>query len=85
MSVISFTEAREKLAAVMDQACDDRTPVIITRQKKPSMVLLSLDEYEAMNETLHLLRSPRNAERLLQSIEAAERADLAERALIDPE
>lgn len=85
MSVISFTEAREKLAAVMDQACDDRAPVIITRQKKPSMVLLSLDEYEAMQETLHLLRSPRNAERLMESIEAAERGALAERTLLDPE
>jgi antitoxin YefM len=85
MSVISFTEAREKLATVMDQACDDRAPVIITRQKKPSMVLLSLDEYEAMQETLHLLRSPRNAERLMESIEAAERGGLSERALLDPE
>ncbi|MGE0665461.1 MAG: type II toxin-antitoxin system Phd/YefM family antitoxin [Sphingomonadales bacterium] len=85
MSVISFTEAREKLASVMDQACDDRAPVIITRQKKPSMVLLSLAEYEAMQETLHLLRSPRNAERLMQSVDAAERGDLAERPLAEPE
>ena len=85
MSVISFTEAREKLASVMDQACDDRAPVIITRQKKPSMVLLSLAEFEAMEETLHLLRSPRNAERLMQSIEAAERGDVTEQVLIDSE
>lgn len=85
MSVISFTEAREKLASVMDQACDDRAPVIITRQKKPSMVLLSLAEFEAMEETLHLLRSPRNAERLMRSIEAAERGDVTEQVLIDSE
>ena len=85
MAVISFTEAREKLASVMDQACDDRAPVIITRQKKPSMVLLSLEEFEAMEETLHLLRSPRNAERLMQSVEAADRGALTEQALSDTE
>lgn len=85
MSVISFTEARERLASIMDQACDDRSAVIITRQKKPSMVLLPLEEYEAMQETLHLLRSPRNAERLMQSIESTGRGGLSERKLVDPE
>jgi antitoxin YefM len=85
MSVISFTDMRERLASVMDEAYENREAVIITRQKKPSMVLLSLEEYEAMQETLHLLRSPRNAERLMASIEAANRGELTERSLIDPE
>lgn len=81
MAVITYTEARERLASVMDQSCDERAPVIITRQKKPSMVLLPLEEYEAMQETLHLLRSPRNANRLLNSIKEADAGQASEREL----
>ena len=83
MAVITYTEARERLASVMDQSCDDRAPVVITRQKKPSMVLLPLEEYEAMQETLHLLRSPRNAEWLLGSIADADAGKAVERELVD--
>ena len=65
MSTISYTAARENLAETMDRVCDDHQPVIITRQKQRSVVVLSLEDYEALNETAYLLRSPANARRLL--------------------
>jgi antitoxin YefM len=65
MSTISYTTAREKLAQTMDRVCDDHEPVVITRQKQRSVVMLSLDDYEALHETAYLLKSPANARRLL--------------------
>jgi antitoxin YefM len=65
MSTITYTAARENLAETMDRVCDDHQPVIITRQKQRSVVILSLEDYEALNETAYLLRSPANARRLL--------------------
>ena len=68
MTVVTYSQLRQRLAAVMDQVCDSASPVIVTRQNARSVVMLSLEEYESMEETLHLLRSPRNAERLVRSI-----------------
>jgi antitoxin YefM len=65
MSTISYTTARENLAATMDQVCDDCEPVVITRQKQRSVVMLSLDDYESLSETAYLLKSRANARRLL--------------------
>lgn len=65
MSTISYSNARENLAATMDQVCDNHEPVVITRQKQRSVVLLSLDDYKALEETSYLMRSPANARRLL--------------------
>lgn len=65
MSTISYTAARENLAATMDQVCDDHEPVVITRQKQRSVVIMSLDDYKALEETAYLLKSPANARRLL--------------------
>ena len=62
----------------MDQVCDSASPVIVTRQNARSVVMLSLEEYESMEETLHLLRSPRNAERLVRSIAQADAGKLTE-------
>jgi antitoxin YefM len=52
----------------MDQVCDDHAPVVITRQKARPVVMLSLDDYNSLEETAYLLRSPTNARRLLESI-----------------
>ncbi len=52
----------------MDKVCDDHTPIIITRKNQRSVVMMSLEDYEALEETAYLLRSPRNARRLLESI-----------------
>lgn len=72
MNAITYTAARENLASTMDQVCRDRAPIIITRNRDQSVVMLSLEEYEALEETAHLLRSPVNAKRLLASITALE-------------
>jgi antitoxin YefM len=78
MTVVSYSQLRQRLAAIMDQVCNSSAPVIITRQNARPVVMLSLEEYESMAETIHLLRSPRNAVRLQRSIAAAEAGELRE-------
>lgn len=73
MNAISYTAARENLASTMDKVCADHTPIIITRNRDQSVVMLSLENYEALEETAYLIRSPANAMRLLKSIQALER------------
>ncbi len=70
MKAISYTAAREGLAATMDEVCRDRTPVLITRKRDRAVVMLSLQDYESLEETAYLLRSPANARRLLEAIES---------------
>lgn len=72
MHAITYTAARENLASTMDQVCRDRAPVIITRNRDQSVVMLLLEEFESLEETAHLLRSPVNAKRLLAAIAALE-------------
>ncbi|MGI8605004.1 MAG: type II toxin-antitoxin system Phd/YefM family antitoxin [Verrucomicrobiales bacterium] len=72
MRAITYTATRENLAATMDQACQDRDPVIITRNRDQAVVMMSLDDYESLQETAYLLRSPANARRLQESIAEAE-------------
>lgn len=72
MDAISYTAARENLAATMDKVCQDRSPVIITRKREQSVVMLSLEDYEALEETAYLLQSPANARRLLEATNALE-------------
>jgi antitoxin YefM len=73
MNAISYTAARENLAATMDRVCDDCAPVVITRKRDQSVVMLSLAEFEHLTETAHLLRSPANARRLLASMASLEK------------
>jgi antitoxin YefM len=68
MNAITYTAARENLASTMDKVCDDREPVIITRNRDQAVVMVSLEDYKAMEETAYLMRSPANARRLLASI-----------------
>ena len=72
MNAISYTAARENLASTMDRVCTDHTPVIITRNRDQSVVMLSLEDYESLEETAYLMRSPANAKRLLEAIHALE-------------
>ena len=82
MKAISYTAVRENLASTMDRVCDDREAVIITRKRDQSVVMISLEEYDALLETAHLLRSPANARRLLDALESLN-ADLGQaRALL---
>ena len=68
MNIMPYSEARSKLAKTMEKVCDDHAPVIITRKNSRSVVMMSLNDYEALEETAYLLRSPKNARRLLESI-----------------
>ncbi len=72
MKAMSYTAIRENLASIMDQVCDDREPVIITRKRDQAVVMLSLEDYESLEETAYLLRNPANARRLFDAIEALE-------------
>jgi antitoxin YefM len=69
MKAITYTAARESLASTMQSVCEDRDPVIITRNRDQSVVMMSLEDYEALQETAYLLRVPANARRLLKSVE----------------
>jgi antitoxin YefM len=69
---ITYTAARENLASTINRVCEDRAPVVITRNRDQAVVMLSLTEYESLQETAHLLRSPANAKRLFRSIKALE-------------
>lgn len=68
MDVISYTAARANLAATMNRVCDDHEPLIITRNSEQAVVMMSLEDYKALEETSYLLRSPQNAQRLMASI-----------------
>ena len=72
MDAISYTAARENLASTMDKVCSEHAPVVITRNRDQSVVMLSLEDYESLEETAYLLRSPANARRLLNAIHALE-------------
>ena len=72
MQAITYTAAREKLASTMDAVCNDHSPVIITRNRDQSVVMLSLEDYESLEETAYLMRSPNNAKRLVEAIHALE-------------
>ena len=65
-----YTAARKDLASTMDRVCADRMPLLITRDRGQSVVMLSLADYESIEEAAYLLRSPANAKRLLEAIEA---------------
>lgn len=69
MRAITYTKARNNLARTIKQVCDDHEPIIITRKINEAIVMLPLDDYEALNETAYLMQSPKNAKRLMDSIE----------------
>jgi antitoxin YefM len=83
MDAISYSHARNNLAQTMEKVCDDHAPVIITRKNQRSVVLLSLEDYQALEETAYLLRSPKNARRLLESIAELEAGGGTERELAE--
>ena len=83
MDAISYTAARANLAKTMEKVCNDHAPVIITRKSESPVVMLSLDDYQAMEETAYLLRSPANARHLLESIAELESGQGTERALLE--
>jgi len=83
MDAISYTAARANLSKTMEQVCNDHAPIIITRKRESPVVMLSLEDYHAMEETAYLLRSPVNARNLLESIASLETDKGIERELIE--
>ncbi|NMG46265.1 type II toxin-antitoxin system prevent-host-death family antitoxin [Aromatoleum toluvorans] len=68
MDAISYTAARANLASTMDRVCNDHEALIITRSGQASVVMVSLEDFQALEETAYLLRSPENARRLLGAV-----------------
>lgn len=72
MNAITYSSARENLARTISEVCQNHDPVIITKKGVESVVMMSLEDYESMKESNYLLRSPKNARRLLESIQQLE-------------
>lgn len=72
MDAVSYTAVRNNLAKMLDKVNDDHDPVLITRQRGKPAVLMSLEDFNAYEETAYLLSSPRNAARLRRAIRALE-------------
>lgn len=81
MNAITYTAARENLASTIDRVCNDRAPVVITRKRSQSVVMISLEDYEALEETAYLLRSPANAKRLVSALENLEKGNVAAKTI----
>lgn len=72
MKSLSYTAASRNLAKTMAQVCEDHSPVLITRKGESAVVMISLEDYQRLEETAYLLRSPKNAQRLMTSIASLE-------------
>ena len=83
MNAIPYTTLRANLAQEMDRVCEDHAPIVVTRKASASVVMISLDDFEALEETSHLLRSPKSARRLLESIAELETGGGTERELAE--
>lgn len=83
MKSMSYTESRARYAEVLDSVVDDREEVVITRAGHDPVVIVSLEDYEALKETAYLMRSPANARRLLDSMERLEGGQGEQHELID--
>lgn len=68
MDAITYSTARANLADTMNRVCEDHEPIMITRNGEQAVVMMSLDDFKALEETSYLLRSPKNMRRLLESI-----------------
>lgn len=78
---ITYSAARENLASTINRVCEDQAPIVITRNRDQAVVMLSLEEYESLQETAYLLRSPANASRLIKAVEVLKRGKGLKRKL----
>lgn len=83
MKTLSYTDSRARYAEVLDSVVDDREEVVITRAGHEPVVIVSLEDYEALKETAYLMRSPANARRLLDAMERLESGRAERHDLID--
>jgi len=83
MNAITYSHARENLAKTISEVCRNHDPVIITKKGTDAVVMISLEDFESMQETTYLLRSPQNAKRLIDSIEQLNAGKGKERELAE--
>lgn len=83
MRIVSFTEARNKLKSVLDQVVNDSDCTVITRRDSENAVVMSFEHYSSLMETVHLLKSPKNANHLLKSIEQYNQGRTIDKELIN--
>lgn len=83
MEALTYTAARQNLAKTMERVCKDHAPVIVTRKTSESVVIMSLEDFSALEETAYLLRSPKNTRRLIESIAQLENDKGTEKELLE--
>lgn len=83
MNAITYSNVRKNLALTIDRVCEDHAPVIVTKKNDRAVVMISLEDFESMEETAYLLRSPKNAQRLLESLKEAQSGNLISKSLED--
>ena len=83
MQVVNFTEARNNLKSLFDSVYEDSEEVIVNRKNGEHVVIISLESYNAMKETNYLLSSPKNRERLLNSLANARAGKVTQRELLE--
>lgn len=83
MKVITYTSARNNLARTMQKVSDDQEAILITRKNNAAVVLMPIEEYESLTETAYLMQSPKNAKRLIASIEELENGKGIEKSLVE--
>lgn len=83
MDAINYSEARKRLVETMERVCDNHEPIIVTRRNARPVVMMSLDDFNAIEETAYLLRSPANADRLRESVRQAEEGRVEPRELVE--
>jgi antitoxin YefM len=85
MKTMTYSESRAHYAETLNSVVDDREEVVITRAGHDPVVMLALDDYESLKETAYLLRSPKNARRLLEAIDRLEHGRGVVHDIIDPD
>ena len=83
MDAMAYSNVRKNFASIMEKVCEDHDPIIITRKNSKSVVMMSLEDYNAIEETMYLLRSPANAARLRASIAEFDAGKYQAREMID--
>jgi len=83
MDTMSYSAFRSHLANTLDRVNDDHKPILITRQNGKPAVVMSLEDFQAYEETAYLMASPKNAERLNQAIAEVEAGKIVQRGLIE--
>ncbi|MEL6930140.1 MAG: type II toxin-antitoxin system prevent-host-death family antitoxin [Cyanobacteria bacterium J06600_6] len=83
MQIVNYSEARKNFKAVLDRVIDDQDCTVITRSGVEDAVIMSKSHYDSVMETLHLMRSPANAQHLIEAIARDEAGEFEEHDLLD--